>query len=172
MFGAPDVSAMVHSYSILRNREKRNKLFKSKNDNLDLTIIKKELTNEQNKILESIDNQLNSNKLKQSNKECPECKRDFKIITVNNIEIDCCIYCKSYWFDFGELKSITNLIKDAPSDNLRNRKSKYQCPVCNKQMNECVFLQPGNLLVDKCIDEHGVYLESGELKRAFYGVNQ
>ena len=70
------------------------------------------------------------------------------------------------WFDSGELKTITGSKRDVPASNLAFRKSKYNCPVCNITMHEYMYMERTNLLVDRCYEGHGVYLESGELKRA------
>ena len=88
------------------------------------------------------------------------------LLFIKEVEIDYCLCCSSIWFDPGELKAFTGLDKDVPSDQLKSRQSKYNCPECDRKMNELVFLRPYNLLVDRCPFGHGVYLEKGELERA------
>ncbi|NQZ57246.1 MAG: hypothetical protein HRT88_07225 [Lentisphaeraceae bacterium] len=34
-------------------------------------------------------------------------------------------------------------------------------------MREYVFKAPSNLLIDECLNGHGIYLENNELNRAF-----
>jgi len=119
------------------------------------------------KILASIDAQIQAGKLPETDKICPECLRKLNTITAGEQQIECCVYCKSLWFDTGELKSLTNLLRDIPADNLAHRKSQRNCPVCQAQMREYLFVSRQNLLIDKCPNEHGVYLQSGELKRVF-----
>lgn len=99
-----------------------------------------------------------------SGKECPECERKFAVLSLAGMQADCCPFCRSIWFDAGELAKLAGLSQDVPSSTLASRASKYRCPVCRKPMEEYLFQQPHNLLVDRCA-EHGVYLESGELKR-------
>jgi uncharacterized protein len=106
-----------------------------------------------------------------SEKNCPECKKSFVLVNAGNTEIDVCRFCKSLWFDSGELMTLTEYARDVPSEHLRHRKSKYACPVCSLEMNEYVFRAPGNVLVDQCPERHGVYLESGELARIFKSAN-
>jgi len=121
----------------------------------------------ENMILDSIENQIKVGNLPESEKICPECGRKFSLISVADLQLECCVFCKSLWFDQGELKSLTNLIRDIPADHLAHRKSRLNCPVCQIRMREYLFLSKQNLLVDKCPDEHGIYLESNELKRIF-----
>lgn len=162
MVGAPDASSMVASYSLLANRKRNLKVSQEK-----LVSSKKPLPAPQQKILNDIAIQLEKENLAVSRLSCPECKRNFTIITINDVEVDCCIYCKSYWFDPGELMLITETSSDIPDQHLRHRNSRCTCPVCQVTMNEHVYMNPGNLLVDRCPNGHGVYLESGELKRAW-----
>jgi Zn-finger nucleic acid-binding protein len=122
---------------------------------------------EQKEILNQIDTQLKQDELPESKRICPECGRSFSLISVKDLTIDCCKFCGSIWFDEGELKSLTGLSRDVPADNLAHRKSRYKCPACESLMREYLYLQRCNLLVDKCPEGCGVYLESGELKRAF-----
>lgn len=163
MFGAPDASAMVASYSLLANRKHNLKKRQEK-----LLSSKKPLPANQQKVLDDIELQLETGNLPSSRLDCPECGRPFNIITIiDNVEVDCCIYCKSYWFDPGELMIATKTTSDIPGQHLRHRDSRFTCPVCQVTMNEHVYINPGNLLVDRCPNGHGVYLESGELKRAW-----
>ena len=119
---------------------------------------------EESKILYNINSQIGLSNLNKSSICCPECNCNFSVITINNIDIDFCSKCRSFWFDSNELKQISGYSRDVPSDNLASRKSKYNCPICNKSMQEYVFVKPHNLLVDQCL-EHGVYLENKELNR-------
>jgi Zn-finger nucleic acid-binding protein len=125
------------------------------------------LTDEEVRLLKLISLQLENENKEQSTRKCPECNRNFSLIEIKDIIIDGCSFCKSLWFDFCELKEITGEFKDVPSDNVKNRNSKYECPVCQVQMKEYIYKIPGNLLVDQCEYDHGVYLEGGEIMRVF-----
>jgi len=117
-------------------------------------------------ILADLEKQLSQDPMPESSRTCPECKKKMSLITIGEVELDYCISCSGVWFDPGELKDLTGEDKDIPSDNLKFRPSKYTCPDCNTRMNEFVFKQPSNLLVDRCPFGHGVYLEKGEFERA------
>ncbi|MCP4133374.1 MAG: zf-TFIIB domain-containing protein [bacterium] len=139
-----------------------------------------ELTEIQLEVLSSIVEKLKEPDLDSSKRQCPECGRNFDLIDIDadtgkevkTVQIDVCRFCRSLWFDAGELKAITLMSKDVPSQDLASRKSKYKCPVCKNQMNEYVFKAPDNVLVDQCLDGHGVYLESGELLRVLRVANK
>ena len=160
---SPAVASVINNYSKSSGTSNNNQ--KIKNNNADLT-------GREKKIINTVDDQIAKRDMPVSNKKCPECKRNFSILMVNDIEVDACIYCSSLWFDSDELKSLTHLPKDVPSDGMSSRSSKYDCPICENLMREHVFLKKSNILVDKCLDNHGVYLESGELKRVFVEIKK
>jgi len=125
---------------------------------------KSRLSEEEAELVMNINKQVKLDNLKVSKKPCPECKRKLSIIHVLDVELDCCQFCHSFWFDSGELKLLTGLKKDVVSEGMKTRASKYECPICDKPMKETVFKASHNLLVDQC-EEHGVYLENNELNR-------
>lgn len=124
----------------------------------------KRLPKTEQEILEAIHDHINIPDLPKSSKSCPECCREFSLINISGLEIDCCVYCNSFWFDTGELMEFSGLESDVPSNHLKSRASKYRCPVCQQKMREVVFKIPSNLLVDQC-STHGVYLENKEIFR-------
>jgi Zn-finger nucleic acid-binding protein len=126
----------------------------------------KALDSRYRRVLEQMAPQLAGRRRKESSTMCPECDRPFSLMTIDGLELDFCEHCSSFWFDTGELRHFTALFADVPGENLKNRQSKYLCPICHAQMQECVFLNRRNLLVDKCPNDHGVYLECGEFNRA------
>lgn len=133
-----------------------------------LTLLEHEnLTSAERAVLVSIARQLEDPNLSESSKDCPECGRPFLLVNVKNLEIDCCRFCHGIWFDPGELQMLSHLTKEIPSDHLKHRQSRYRCPVCQTEMVEYVFINPRNLLVDRCPNGHGVYLEDRELERVF-----
>lgn len=125
------------------------------------------LADDDQKTLQQIDDQLKQSNLPKSSKDCPECGRSLEIVTVAGIQLDCCRFCRGTWFDPGELQFFSGQSKEIPSDHLQHRASRYQCPVCQTKMTEYVFANPSNLLVDRCPNGHGVYLEDRELQRVF-----
>jgi len=130
------------------------------------SIFKKAPTNPKIRgILESINNQLKESEHTKSKLICPECHRNFVIVKVKGIEMEYCLFCKGCWLEEEELKSLSESTSEIPVPGLRERKSRYKCPVCKAGMTECVFKRRHNLLVDKCPRDHGIYLENKELER-------
>lgn len=122
-------------------------------------------------VMASVDEAPADTKSTKSKRSCPECSRRFSLLKIKGAEVDFCSYCKSYWFDSGELASITDLVTDIPDTTLRSRESRHPCPVCGEKMKEHIYLRGNNLLVDRC-PEHGVYLERGELQRALDALKE
>lgn len=109
---------------------------------------------------------LEKEKFEDSEVCCPECQREMVVMRIEGQDIDYCLKCRGFWFDRGELHQFTDMPTDVPGDQLRHRDSRFDCPICQQQMNEYQFCQGANLMVDAC-SEHGVYLEDHELVRAF-----
>jgi Zn-finger nucleic acid-binding protein len=145
------------------DREKQKLKRKLRQDELKVKYSKR-FSEEEQLFIETLNLKTANPNLPLSSKSCPECNSKFSLVELSEIEIDCCLKCNSFWFDSGELMEFHGLESDAPSDNLKSRKSKYSCPVCTQEMREVVFKAPHNLLVDQCT-EHGVYLENKELHR-------
>jgi Zn-finger nucleic acid-binding protein len=119
---------------------------------------------EAKRIKSEIDQQIEAQARHQrtSNIACPECGRACVTITIDEVDLDYCLYDRGFWFDDGELAKFTRLLKDVPGKRLRSRASRFACPICGDPMREFVFRAPFNLLVDACEKGHGVYLENGE----------
>lgn len=125
------------------------------------------LSAEERNTLDAITEQLKLATLRESKRKCLECGRPFNLVHVGGIELDCCPFCRSMWFDPSENRNFSSQSKEIPSDHLASRRSKYSCPDCHAQLTEYVFLNPNTLLVDRCPNNHGVYLEDRELERVF-----
>lgn len=128
---------------------------------------KQRIDAEEQAVLDSIQRQLEADNLRQSAICCVECGKPCVTLNVRNVTIDYCPRCRGYWFEPGELKTVADEARDVPSAHLRHREGRFCCPACGRRMTEHVFQAPANLLVDRCPNHHGVYLEAGELKRVF-----
>jgi len=118
-------------------------------------------------ILDDIARQLERDKPRVSERRCPGCRRAFELLDVGGIEIDSCRICRGIWFDPGELTSMAGLKSETPAPGKVTRASRYRCPDCRSKMTEYALFHPLNLLVDRCPEGHGVYLEDRELERVF-----
>lgn len=99
---------------------------------------------------------------------CPACKNPMVILELNQVEIDYCSECKGIWLDNGELDlifSTSDRKEISKSFSIKNDfdEIKRRCPNCKKKMDKVEFESTG-IIIDKCIDEHGVWFDSGELK--------
>lgn len=125
------------------------------------------LRDREQRILDVIAQRLDRHDFDQSRHCCPECAGQMSVLKAGGAEVDCCRRCHSIWLDGGELKRLTGLGVDVPGVRLHHRPSKLCCPVCGDLMTEYQFCQGNNLMVDSCPARHGVYLQQGELERAF-----
>ena len=150
-------SAFVHANGEKRQTQPEDSLEKRE----------KVLSPEESRIVESIQEQISKRPHRFSVKKCPECRNYFSMLKLDGVDLDVCCVCKGIWFDVGELQHFTGFTRDVPADYLHSRMSKYDCPVCGETMQEHVFIRSYNLLADQCLAGHGVYLEKGELERAF-----
>lgn len=116
-------------------------------------------------VLRQLIKEMRMKQKKVSTKTCPECSRFMRVISLEGINIDACPKCNSLWFDENELCEFTQHSSDVPGTGLRSRDSNYECPVCHVQMQEYEYSSHSSLLVDKCRNCNGVYLESGEFRR-------
>jgi Zn-finger nucleic acid-binding protein len=154
-------SARKHRFEGLLKKYK-NKLKKlERKEKLKLKMGKNDL-----ELAENINQQILTNSIDHSDYNCPECSLKMCNIVIKNEAFGYCPMCRGCWIPDGILQKYTDFNTDVPSSHLVSRKSKYNCPICNNTMRECVFLKPFNLLVDVCDQTHGCYLENGEFDRA------
>jgi Zn-finger nucleic acid-binding protein len=103
--------------------------------------------------------------------KCPVCKVHLIVVERHKIELDYCISCKGFWFDAGELKllsetlnlNLLNEIKQTIIDD--STEHKRICPLCDKTMNIIRIGENSNVLLDKCPDGQGIWLDGGELSK-------
>ena len=164
-----DMASIIASHSLVASNRRNKK--EAKEDSFYRDKYRHILTEKQIDILRQIDRQLSNEHPRRSEKKCPECERSFIILTLEDTEFDGCPWCRSFWFDSAELAQVSGEENDIPETALRSRTSRYPCPLCGEIMKEHIYLRGNNLLVDRC-PAHGIYLESGELKRAFDALNR
>ena len=117
----------------------------------------------------------------ESSRTCPNCSIPLQTIDLKvegKFYIERCATCLGLFFDPGELealmdKSVSNVfsIDHERIDALvregrlgQNRVAYLKCPVCGAFMNRFNFGHRSGVVVDQC-RIHGVWLDSGELKR-------
>ncbi len=104
---------------------------------------------------------------------CPTCKDDMIVLEYSEIELDYCTGCRGVWFDFGELELLlesTGL--DSPQtflDDIFNSaeassaEKKRKCPICNRKMKKVSIGEGGEIVVDICQEEDGLWFDGGEV---------
>ena len=106
--------------------------------------------------------------------KCPRCNSEMEKITFEQIEVDRCTNCKGLWFDKGEFEQAKDT-EDADlswmdfqlwsdQDAFETKWSSRKCPVCNKNM-ATVLYDDTDVMVDYCVQEHGIWLDIGEFEK-------
>lgn len=100
---------------------------------------------------------------------CPSCKETLVILELHEIEIDFCTNCKGIWLDAGELE----LMLDGEYEKAKliqsleiiddSKEKRIKCPICSKKM-EKVRHKDVDTIADKCIKNHGIWFDEGELE--------
>ena len=104
---------------------------------------------------------------------CPKCKSDMIVVEHSNIELDYCTNCQGMWFDAGELELLLESMSledpDLFLDNILSNKEdessekKRKCPVCGEKMKKTKISQQPVILVDACMQGHGLWFDAGEV---------
>lgn len=111
---------------------------------------------------------------------CPVDKTPLlKKIYEDSMEVDVCPSCEGMWLDKGELEKIQDIKINDYSDELKRipdyvgksillAKQKNSplcnCPVCDTQLERKEYGYSSMILIDSCVNGHGVWLDKGELK--------
>ena len=101
---------------------------------------------------------------------CPKCKKEMIVVERNDVELDYCMFCEGFWFDWGEWnilckKLIAQDFLDSPSDvydipaAITGEKPR-RCPVCGEKMEK--FMLCGDILIDRCKNRHGLWFDKNE----------
>jgi len=103
--------------------------------------------------------------------DCPVCKTAMITMELSDVEIDHCLDCGGIWLDLGELEMLLDdpakakRLLESFTEDQAHSEGLRKCPICLKSM---VKVRVGDdspvLLLDKCIKEHGLWFDSGELE--------
>jgi Zn-finger nucleic acid-binding protein len=112
---------------------------------------------------------------------CPNCAAPMKRETYEGAGIDRCASCGGAWLGQVEMGLIvqrreedfsTEVVKEArgrakqgasriaPEERARN----LPCPVCARKMLPSVYNYSSGIVINRCPQEHGLYLDKGELE--------
>ncbi len=105
---------------------------------------------------------------------CPVCKKDMVIIEYRDIELDYCTNCKGVWFDSGELELLLETAgvtecqpcleaMQARPDAI-TEETVRKCPICLKKMKKTAIREGGNVIVDVCRNNDGIWFDHREIE--------
>lgn len=114
---------------------------------------------------------------------CPKDGFQLEEIKVGNIKVDRCLNCQGVWFDFkgDELLKILAKGYDNLPEKLKEsweegggqltltESRNYKCPRCGNELSTYWYLgeKDRTFLVDGCLKGCGVWLDDGELQKAY-----
>jgi Zn-finger nucleic acid-binding protein len=96
-----------------------------------------------------------------------------------SFEVDACPACEGVWLDKGELSKIQGIqindykselgkIPDYVGKSVLMAKSKdapaINCPVCDRELERRDYGYGSQVMIDSCVNGHGVWLDKGELR--------
>ena len=90
--------------------------------------------------------------------KCPKCSMVLKKQVYEGVEIDKCEKCKGTWLDAGELTNFAGVPQD-------EQRSVENCPICLKAMRANNYDYQSGVIVDTCVNGHGVWLDEKELEK-------
>ena len=108
--------------------------------------------------------------------DCPRCHLPLTKADYEGVETDMCTQCWGFWLDTGELELVLNsqqfdfsddekgVVLDLLEASIGGRIDPAPCPKCGKRMSLACYDESVRLVLDRC-DEHGVWLDTGELKK-------
>jgi uncharacterized protein len=103
---------------------------------------------------------------------CPVCNNLMIVVERNLIELDYCPNCQGAWFDEGELSLLAEAmglqekvaVLEAYSCAISKEKP-YKCPRCHKKMQKVHLEADDNVLLDRCVNNHGLWFDKGEVEQ-------
>jgi uncharacterized protein len=106
--------------------------------------------------------------------KCPRCEREMQLISIESCELDICSSCRGIWFDADELSGVMRLdlanlsILPFYQDLEGKKQTSLEqvpsfCPRCSGPLDQRRFNQALPVIIDVCPQQHGLWLDEGEL---------
>ena len=109
---------------------------------------------------------------------CPKCEKEMIAVERNDIELDWCMFCEGFWFDFGEWNILCKklIAEDLTNSNIdifelpkiKTGEKLYRCPVCSKKMEKFIF---NDVILDRCPNRHGIWFDKNEFSECVNYMN-
>lgn len=109
---------------------------------------------------------------------CPKCKKEMIVVERNDVELDYCMECQGFWFDYGEWNI---LCKKLIAEDLftggydiykiptaETKEKMKRCPVCGKNMQKFELF---GVMLDRCTMKHGVWFDKNEFSACMNAMN-
>jgi hypothetical protein len=103
---------------------------------------------------------------------CPICKQAMLVLESEQVEIDYCASCGGIWLDAGELELLLENAVEAhlllqSFTSAHTRQEKRKCPICRRKMEKIIAGHQTQqaVLLDRCRNNHGLWLDRGELQQ-------
>lgn len=107
---------------------------------------------------------------------CPVCNEPMIVLELNKVEIDHCASCEGIWLDSGEIEILFETdeinINNLFSEDSNHQEKHHKCPICDKRMIKVHFGDAEEILIDKCVKNHGFWFDKGELKSTLKVVSK
>jgi Zn-finger nucleic acid-binding protein len=99
---------------------------------------------------------------------CPTCAEPLIALEIESIEIDHCTACGGVWLDAGELSLLLEgaANRDALMAGLSRvhaRQDDKRCPICSKKFLKVAAGTKGDIILDVCPRNDGLWFDRGEL---------
>ncbi|MBB3208095.1 hypothetical protein FHS27_003922 [Rhodopirellula rubra] len=110
-----------------------------------------------------------------------QCPRDGATLVSTKYEgeivVDQCPSCGGVWLDSGELQALQQLVERDHKTHLRRidiiarayefarqkTRAEITCPKCGGRMESGEYVYCSQIMIDRCVDCSGVWLDKGEL---------
>ena len=112
--------------------------------------------------------------------KCPKCDSSLTTITYEGIRLESCPGCQGEWLDDSELLQVTRAREERfdPQERravaeatkvkgviLENVDRDLTCPKCGGQTDPINYGGNTGLIIDRCTQCHGIWLDGGELEK-------
>ena len=108
---------------------------------------------------------------------CPICATSMTAEVYEGVEVDSCPSGHGTWLDYGEIKKIiqsreqrfdaktATAAAGLPRPSSRDMARIVLCPVCRAGMPTVNYQGTSNVAINSCDDQHGIWLDKGELEK-------
>ena len=112
---------------------------------------------------------------------CPTDKSALERRELMGVEVDACGSCGGVWLEAGELRELQTAYKAAHADEAppptdeadavigayelaeQQARDPRDCPRCGDGMEQVEYAYTSQVMVDRCVHGHGLWLDAGEL---------